>query len=67
VPSKEIARNLRQKQTKGEKELWQALRGRQFAGFKFRRQHIAFGYILGFLLRGCQAGGRTGWFSTWIA
>jgi very-short-patch-repair endonuclease len=48
VPSKEIARKLRRNQTKEEKELWQALRGRQFAGFKFRRQHVAFGHILDF-------------------
>lgn len=48
MSSKEIARRLRQNQTKDEKQLWHALRGRQFAGFKFRRQHVAFGYILDF-------------------
>jgi very-short-patch-repair endonuclease len=48
VSLKEIARKLRQKPTKEEKQLWQALRGRQFAGFKFRRQHITFGHILDF-------------------
>ena len=46
--SKETARKLRRNQTKEERELWQALRGRQFAGFKFRRQHVAYGYILDF-------------------
>jgi very-short-patch-repair endonuclease len=48
VASKDIARQLRRNQTKEEKQLWQALRGRQFAGFKFRRQHVACGHILDF-------------------
>ena len=48
MPSKETARQLRRNQTKEEKQLWQALRGRQFAGFKFRRQHLAVGHILDF-------------------
>jgi very-short-patch-repair endonuclease len=36
---KQIARLLRREQTDEEKQLWRALRGRRFAGFKFRRQH----------------------------
>ena len=45
---KQIARQLRRNQTDEEKELWRALRGRQFAGFKFRRQHTVGGHILDF-------------------
>ena len=45
---KQIARNLRRNQTDEEKEFWRALRGRQCAGFKFRRQHTVDGHILDF-------------------
>src|SRR6185312_4991246 len=45
---KQIARNLRRNQTEKEKQLWRALRGRQFAGFKFRRQYVAGDHILDF-------------------
>ncbi|MGH7950576.1 MAG: DUF559 domain-containing protein [Limisphaerales bacterium] len=45
---KEIARELRRQQTDEEKELWRALRGRRFAGFKFRRQHTVGDTILDF-------------------
>jgi very-short-patch-repair endonuclease len=48
VSLKQITRHLRRNQTDEEKELWRALRGRQFAGFKFRRQHTAGGHILDF-------------------
>jgi very-short-patch-repair endonuclease len=48
VSLKQIARQLRRHQTEDEKELWRALRGRQFAGFKFRRQHTVGGHILDF-------------------
>ena len=48
VSFKQIVRQLRRKQTDEEKELWQALRGRRFAGFKFRRQHAVGGHILDF-------------------
>ncbi|HYO89620.1 MAG TPA: endonuclease domain-containing protein [Candidatus Limnocylindrales bacterium] len=34
-----VARDLRQRQTGAEDMLWEALRGRQLGGFKFRRQH----------------------------
>ena len=33
------ARELRQRPTPAEDELWKALRGRRLAGLKFRRQH----------------------------
>lgn len=45
---KEIARELRRDQTDEEKALWRTLRGRRFAGFKFRRQHTVGGHILDF-------------------
>jgi very-short-patch-repair endonuclease len=48
VSLKQIARQLRRNQTDEEKEFWRALRGRQFAGFKFRRQHAVGGHILDF-------------------
>jgi very-short-patch-repair endonuclease len=43
-----LARELRRNQTDDEKALWRALRGRRFAGFKFRRQHTVGDYILDF-------------------
>lgn len=45
---KQIARELRRNQTDDEKALWRALRGRRFAGFKFRRQHAVGDHILDF-------------------
>jgi Protein of unknown function (DUF559) len=48
VSLKPIARQLRRNQTDEEKELWRALHGRRFAGFKFRRQHTVGGHILDF-------------------
>jgi hypothetical protein len=48
VSLKQIAPNLRNRQTEEEKQLWRALRGRQFAGFKFRRQHVIRERILDF-------------------
>jgi very-short-patch-repair endonuclease len=44
----QTARQLRPNQTDDEKELWRALRGHRFAGFKFRRQHPEGIYILDF-------------------
>lgn len=44
----EFSRRLRREQTPEEKELWKALRGRRFAGFKFRRQHEVAPYFLDF-------------------
>ena len=43
------SRQLRVNQTDAEKKLWQLLRGRQFDGFKFRRQHPIAGYIADFI------------------
>lgn len=45
---KQIARELRRNQTDEEKQLWRALRGRRFAGFKFRRQHPVGDFVLDF-------------------
>ncbi len=42
------ARQLRRDQTDGERELWRALRGHRFSGFKFRRQHPVGNHILDF-------------------
>jgi very-short-patch-repair endonuclease len=54
VDPKEIARELRWNQTDEEKQLWRALRGRRFAGFKFRRQHAVGGYVLDFYCADAQ-------------
>ena len=40
------ARNLRREQTPAEKRLWLALRNRELAGLKFRRQHPYGQFIL---------------------
>jgi len=37
--AKKLTRELRKKQTKAEKLIWQKLRNKNFAGFKFTRQH----------------------------
>ncbi len=42
------ARELRREMTPTEKRLWSHLRGRRFAGFKFRRQTPIAGYIADF-------------------
>ena len=42
------ARNLRREQTPAEVRLWSALRNRQLAGLKFRRQHPYGQFILDF-------------------
>ena len=43
------ARDLRNNSTDAERALWQALRGRQLEGFRFRRQVPIAGYIADFL------------------
>jgi len=43
------ARNLRASQTSGEFRLWQALRNRKLARWKFRRQHPIDRYIVDFV------------------
>jgi very-short-patch-repair endonuclease len=45
----EFARTLRRKQTNAERKLWLALRGRHFAGFKFRRQQPIGPYVVDFV------------------
>ena len=42
------ARLLRKKETEPERILWRHLRNRNFAGFKFRRQHPFDDYVLDF-------------------
>src|SRR5438552_17232539 len=42
------ARELRQAMTPTESRLWRHLRGRRFAGYKFRRQTPVAGYITDF-------------------
>jgi len=44
----ENARALRRRPTDAEAKLWRALRGRQLAGAKFRRQHPIGGYVVDF-------------------
>ncbi|MFD0863033.1 DUF559 domain-containing protein [Sungkyunkwania multivorans] len=44
----QIARLLRQQQTKAEKGLWGLLRDRKFEGLKFRRQHPIKEYVVDF-------------------
>jgi type I restriction enzyme R subunit len=45
---KELARELRKKQTSAEEMLWALLRNRQLLGFKFRRQHQFGDYVADF-------------------
>lgn len=42
------ARSLRTEMTLAERQLWQELRGKQVAGFRFRRQHPIGHYIADF-------------------
>jgi very-short-patch-repair endonuclease len=44
----EQARELRLNMTEAEEILWAQLRGRRFKGYKFRRQHPAYKFILDF-------------------
>lgn len=46
---KSLARQLRHRSTKAEQQLWRALRNRQIAGAKFRRQHAIGAYIVDFV------------------
>ena len=43
------ARKLRASQTSSEAQLWQALRGRRLAAWKFRRQHPISRYVVDFV------------------
>lgn len=46
---KAFAKELRKQQTDAERILWQCLRNRSMAGYKFRRQEIIGNYIVDFL------------------
>ncbi|MGY0570515.1 endonuclease domain-containing protein [Bradyrhizobium sp. RDM12] len=46
---KSRARRLREAQTSAEAKLWQALRNRQLARWKFRRQHPVDRYVVDFV------------------
>ncbi|WP_092236680.1 DUF559 domain-containing protein [Bradyrhizobium sp. Gha] len=46
---KSRARRLRESQTSAEAKLWQALRNRQLARSKFRRQHPVDRYVVDFV------------------
>jgi len=43
-----VARSLRRNATSAERRLWQRLRGKQLAGFRFRRQVVLGGQIADF-------------------
>ncbi len=45
---KELARQLRNKMTDGERNLWKKLQGRQMLGFDFHRQKPIYNYIVDF-------------------
>jgi very-short-patch-repair endonuclease len=49
IREKGLQRALRRTMTDAERLLWQAIRGRQLAEYKFRRQHPFDGYILDFV------------------
>ena len=46
---KDYAKSMRNRQTKSEAMLWNALSGKNLDGFKFRRQHIIGAYITDFI------------------
>ena len=46
--TEQAARSLRRHSTPAEAKLWEALRGRRLAGYKFRRQHPVGRFILDF-------------------
>lgn len=43
-----LAKKLRKNSTRAEKILWQLLRNRRFEGYKFRRQHPIWKYVVDF-------------------
>jgi very-short-patch-repair endonuclease len=47
--SRDLARQLRRNLTDAERKLWRSLRGRHFAGFKFRRQQPLGPYVADFV------------------
>jgi len=50
IPKHLLARSkrLRRRQTPAEKRLWFLLRGKKLGGYKIRRQHVIFNYIVDF-------------------
>ncbi len=46
---KDFVREHRSKPTEAEKVLWEIVRGKKLAGFKFRRQHVISNYIADFI------------------
>ena len=46
---KDFVKDHRSKPTEGERVLWEILRGKKMAGFKFRRQHIISNFIADFI------------------
>ncbi|PYK32499.1 MAG: hypothetical protein DME58_05645 [Verrucomicrobia bacterium] len=50
------ARLLRKKSTEPERVLWRHLRNRNFAGYKFRRQHPFDDYVLDFYCPSAKLG-----------
>ncbi len=50
----EAARRLRKNMTSAEAHLWSALKGKQLAGLKFRRQHPVGSFILDFYCPACK-------------
>ena len=49
IRSRRLPQALRRSMTDAERRLWKSLRSRQFAGFKFRRQHPFGPYVLDFV------------------
>ncbi len=49
ILASKLQRKLRKAMTGAEKKLWQQLRGKQFDGYKFRRQHLFGDFILDFV------------------
>ena len=47
-PLLQAARELRQPQTPAEQKLWSRMRNRQLDGFKIRRQHIIYRFVIDF-------------------
>lgn len=52
--TEQAARSLRKNLTPAEAQLWSALRGRQLAGLKFRRQHPVGQFIVDFYCPSCK-------------
>ena len=50
----EAAKRLRKNMTPAEMHLWSALKGKQLAGLKFRRQHPVGNFILDFYCPACK-------------